>query len=59
VKLPKNRVRYYLLDWKDSNINKYIEVFGEKSVNDLTEEDIRKLYDMATEDDRENMFKGE
>jgi len=49
-KLP-SRVKYYLLEWKDSNMNEYIRKYGETKLNDLTLDQLLGLFSYATTKD--------
>tara|TARA_R110000787_G_scaffold275805_2_gene384565 strand:- start:788 stop:1024 length:237 start_codon:yes stop_codon:yes gene_type:complete len=49
-KLP-SRVKYYLLEWKDSNMDEYIRKYGETKLNDLTLDQLNGLFSYATTKD--------
>ncbi len=49
-KLP-SRVKYYLLEWKDSNMNEYLRKYGEVRLNDLTLDQLHGLFSYATTKD--------
>ena len=49
-KLP-SRVKYYLLEWKDSNMNDYIAKHGETKLNELTIVQLYGLFSYATTKD--------
>jgi len=49
-KLP-SRIKYYLLDWKDSNMNEYIRKYGETKLNDLTLDQLNALFSYTTRKD--------
>jgi len=49
-KLP-SRVKYYLLEWKDSNMNEYLRRYGELRLNDLTLDQLHGLFSYATTKD--------
>jgi hypothetical protein len=49
-KLP-SRVKYYLLEWKDSNMDEYIRKYGETKLNDLTLDQLHGLFSYATTKD--------
>jgi hypothetical protein len=49
-KLP-NRVKYYLLEWKDSNMDEYIKKYGKTKLNDLTFDQLHGLFSYATTKD--------
>jgi len=42
-KLP-SRIRYYLLDWKDSHMDEYVYKYGEISLCNLTLKQLKGLY---------------
>lgn len=56
MKLLKSRIKYYLLDWMDRNMDRYVEMFRERGINDLTDREIMKLFDRVVSEDRENIF---
>ena len=45
--LIPQRVKYYLLEWKDKNMEKFIIMFGEKRLRDLDFKQLRSLFDYA------------
>ena len=49
-KMP-SRVKYYLLEWKNNNMEDYISKFGELRLNDLTVGQIQWLFFYATKKD--------
>lgn len=49
-KLP-SRVKYYLLEWKYSNMNEYIRKYGETKLNDLTLDQLHDLFSYVTTKD--------
>lgn len=50
-KIPK-RIKYYLLDWKDSNMDVFNKKFGDNvSLRDLNAEQIAGLFSFATHQD--------
>ena len=49
-KLP-SRVKYYLLEWKDCNMDEYIRKYGELRLNDLTLDQLHALFSYATTKD--------
>ena len=49
-KIP-SRVKYYLLDWKDSNMEDYIRMYGEVRLRDLTINDLRNLFKYAVKNE--------
>ena len=51
-KMP-DRIKYYLLDWKDRNINTFIRKYGKVGLKDLTEDQLQGLFLFATQQDYE------
>jgi len=49
-KLP-SRVKYYLLEWKDKNMNEFLTKYGERRLRDLTKDELSALFFYATEKD--------
>jgi len=49
-KIP-NRVRYYLLDWRDVNINDYQGKYGALGLYELTMSQLEGLFSYATSAD--------
>jgi hypothetical protein len=49
-KLP-SRIKYYLLEWKDNNMNEYIKKYGKVRLNDLTLEQLHDLFSYASTKD--------
>ncbi len=47
LKLP-SRIRNYLLEWKDDNLEDYIRKFGELKLKDMTWDQLRGLFDYAS-----------
>ena len=45
------RVKYYLLEWKDGNMNEYLKKYGELRLHDLTLEQLHGLFSYATTKD--------
>lgn len=54
-KLP-SRIKYYLLDWKDSNMEKYIERYGTAKLRDLTHIQLRALFSSTVAQDVSNLY---
>lgn len=50
-KIP-SRIRYYLLEWKDKNMNDFINKYDELRLRDLTEDQLHALFCYATTKDR-------
>ena len=49
-KVP-SRIKYYLLEWKDSNLDEYLKKYGELRLNDLSLEQLHGLFSYATTKD--------
>jgi hypothetical protein len=47
-----SRIKYYLLDWKDKNMDYFIRVYGESRLRDLTPDQLHELFSYATTKDR-------
>jgi len=47
-----SRIKYYLLEWKDRHMDKYIELHGKTPLNDLQYGQIVNLFNYATEQDK-------
>lgn len=47
-----DRLRYYLMDWKDHHMEEYDDMFPQKRVHDLTPNEILKLFEHVTEYDK-------
>lgn len=46
-----SRVKYYLLEWKDKNMNEFQEKFGEVRLRDLSLQDLHDLFIICTTSD--------
>ena len=46
-----SRVKYYLLEWKDRNMNEYLRKYGEIRLRDLTLDQLHGLFSYATTKD--------
>ncbi len=45
-----SRIRYYLLDWKDENMDSFNEMFPcGRGLCDLTPDEIKQLFETVTE----------
>ena len=53
-KIP-DRIRYYLLDWKDENIDEFLTMFPNRRLKDLDPDQIRELFNKVTEQDKEKI----
>ena len=49
-KMPA-RIRHYLLDWKHTNLETYIERYGDVKLSSFSKEQIKVLFDNATMSD--------
>ncbi len=49
-KLP-SRIRYYLLDYKDSNMGEVNNTFGKTRLRDFTKDELKKLFNTAIDKD--------
>ena len=54
-KLP-SRVKYYLLEYKDRNMEDYLSQYGTKRLNDLTLAELKEYFKLATTKDLEKNF---
>jgi hypothetical protein len=48
-----SRIKYYLLDWKDTHMNEYIHKYGELGLHDLTLSQLNGLFYYAAIKDLE------
>lgn len=46
-----SRIKYYLLEWKDKNMDIFIERYGNVSLGSLSKEQLKVLFDNATMSD--------
>jgi hypothetical protein len=46
-----SRIKYYLLDWKDQNMGKYIRMYGENRLRDLSKSQLHDLFSYVTTHD--------
>ena len=51
----RTRIRYYLLDWKNANINQFMKMYGAKSLEDLTPEETLELFEKVTKYDKNHI----
>ena len=49
--LIPSRVKYYLLDWKDKNMDEYVRLFPEKKLRDLNITQLYHLFSYVTTKD--------
>lgn len=46
-----SRVKYYLLEWKDKNMDEYLRKYGENRLHDLTLDQLHGLFSYASTKD--------
>lgn len=46
-----SRIKYYLLEWKDKNMDDYLRKYGDLGLHDLTADQIHGLFSYATTKD--------
>jgi len=46
-----SRIKYYLLDWKDRNMDDFIRKYDELRLRDLTADQLHRLFSYATTKD--------
>lgn len=46
-----SRIKYYLLEWKDKNMERFVEMCGEVSLSSLTKSELKFVFDNATMSD--------
>jgi len=46
-----SRIKYYLLEWRDKNMDIFIERYGNVSLGSLSKEQLKVLFDNATMSD--------
>ena len=49
-KIP-SRIRYYLLDYKDKNIEDFQSYFGSKRLHELNTEELKRCFALASAKD--------
>jgi hypothetical protein len=49
-KIP-SRLKYYLLEYKDKNMDDYMSKFGTRRLHDLTLEELREYFYLASRKD--------
>jgi hypothetical protein len=47
-----HRIKYYLQDWKDNNMNRYISTYGERGIWELSFKELETLFFTATFEDQ-------
>ena len=50
-----SRVKYYLLDWKDENMQKVHDDFDKTRLHDFTKRELSTLFRIATKNDSMKM----
>ena len=50
----KDRIRYFLLDWKDEHLDEFQKVYGAISLTKLTNQQLFDLFSHATHQDLED-----
>jgi hypothetical protein len=50
-KIP-SRIKYYLLDWKDQNLEAFQKEFGPRGLHDLNQEELLKAFRLAITQDQ-------
>ena len=43
------RVKYYLLDWKDTHLDLFLKLYGSIGLHQMTKEQIISLYKFVTQ----------
>jgi hypothetical protein len=56
IKKIPSRIKYYLLDYKDRNMEDYLSEFGSKKVNDLSTKELKRFFELATNKDKEKIL---
>jgi hypothetical protein len=54
-KIP-NRIKYYLLDWKDDYLGEYYNRYGELALSELNKSQLYDLFDYATKKECANFL---
>lgn len=55
-KLPA-RIKYYLLDWKDNNLEEYTTLLGNRGLHQLSNYELYCLYSKIVEEEKELALK--
>jgi hypothetical protein len=55
IKAVSFRVRHYLLDYRERNLVWFINTFGDKKLQDLTAQELHKLFIHASEQDAKSI----
>ena len=51
-----SRIKYYLLDYKDKNMEAYQSAYGTKRLRDLTLKELKHLFKHASDNDHKKML---
>jgi hypothetical protein len=51
-----SRIRHYLLEWKNDNLEEYCRKYGELKLIQMTDAQLRVLFHYATEKDIKTQF---
>jgi hypothetical protein len=46
-----SHIKYYLLEWKDRNLDEFIDKYGVRKLNEFTLDEIHNLFSYATTKD--------
>ena len=46
-----SHIKHYLLEWKDRNLDEFIDKYGVRKLNDFTIDEIHHLFSYATTKD--------
>jgi hypothetical protein len=52
-----SRIRHYLLEWKDDNLEEFCDKYGEQKLRDFSKEQIHDLFSYATTKDSAKLSK--
>jgi hypothetical protein len=50
-----DRIRYYLLDWKEKHSEEFMRMFPQRNLRDLLPSEIRALFTIVVEQDRKQI----
>jgi hypothetical protein len=50
-----SRIKYYLLEWKDTHIQQFLEQYGQCRLRDLTQSQLHEVFVTATAQDLANL----
>ncbi len=51
-----SRIKYYLLDWKDKNMDQYLKIHPDKRLRELTNQEAHDLFIKVTKQDTEYLL---